>query len=221
MLQLAKCYLIMVVKSWGKAISGPVLVVLSLLFTALQLGTEGDDRAAMALKAAAWGTLIAAGIMVFTAQYEVWKEEYQQRASAEDLLNAKADVRGKVLAKILLFNPAKDPSGVGSGLVYTLDCANHGKARCELRALRLILTGTDFSEPYFRDQPLPQATFIDPGQGWSVDGETFYIPNVEQNALRRSVVSFRLVDSLGIEYSKIDVKVNQPPIMPVNTDIWK
>ena len=66
----------MVSKSWGRAISGPVLAIVGLILLICQLTITDSKTASGVLKYLSWGTLGIAALMVFVAQYETWKAEY-------------------------------------------------------------------------------------------------------------------------------------------------
>jgi hypothetical protein len=86
----------MVSKSWGRAISGPVLAVVGLGLLILQQMTTNNETATIALKCGAWLTLGIAAVMILVSQYKVWKEDHIARLNAEDRLVPRLVVRDLV-----------------------------------------------------------------------------------------------------------------------------
>lgn len=93
MLSLAAKYFVLVTKAWGRAISGPVLVVVSLLLLIAQLSIKDNTLAVAVLKYSSWATLAVAGAMIFVAQYRVWKEDREVKEALERRLLPKAIIR--------------------------------------------------------------------------------------------------------------------------------
>lgn len=75
MLSIPRKYVVMVSKSWGRAISGPILAVVGLVLLLLQLTIHDSTQAELALKIGAWVTLGISALMIWVAQYEVWKQQ--------------------------------------------------------------------------------------------------------------------------------------------------
>jgi hypothetical protein len=72
-------YIVVVGKAWLRAISGPVLALFSLILLVMQLAIKDVPI----LRHSSWATLALAGFMVFVAQYDLWKEQYEARVKAE------------------------------------------------------------------------------------------------------------------------------------------
>lgn len=120
MLKLPREYVVVVAKSWGRAISGPVLAVVGLILMVAQLGVTDSRLAANVLKYGSWSTLAVAGFMIFVAQYEVWRDERSARKTLEDRLIPKATIRN--------LTPRVWPAGQGgvsvTGKEYYFDVFN-------------------------------------------------------------------------------------------------
>ena len=71
----------MVAKSWGRAISGPVLGVCGLGLLAVQQIMH-DPKDADFVRDIGWVVLGIAGLMVIVAQFDVWREEHLKRFEA-------------------------------------------------------------------------------------------------------------------------------------------
>jgi len=98
-LELPRKYTAMVAKSWGRAISGPILAVVGLILLVLQLSMSNTTQAALALKVGAGVTLAIAAVLVFVAHYEVWRTEREKRINVEQELEqrkSRADIRGRI-----------------------------------------------------------------------------------------------------------------------------
>jgi len=80
----------MVAKSWGRAISGPILAGVGLILLILQQMITNSETATCAPKCGAWITLSIAAVMIFVSQYDVWKEEHAARLVAEPAENGAA-----------------------------------------------------------------------------------------------------------------------------------
>ena len=93
MLSLPGKYFVMVAKSWGRAVSGPVLAVMGLILSAVQIKITDNQLAANVLKYCSWSTLAIAGLMIFVAQYEVWRDERSVKEALERRLLPKAIIR--------------------------------------------------------------------------------------------------------------------------------
>jgi hypothetical protein len=101
MLVLPRKYVTMVAKSWGRAVSGPVLGVVGLILLAIQQTIHEASLAEKAVRWSAWITLGTAALMIMVSQYEVWKEEHESRTKCETALNAAADLRGLIRGLVL------------------------------------------------------------------------------------------------------------------------
>ena len=93
MLNLPREYVVMVVKSWGRAISGPVLAVVGLILLVAHLSITDSQLATNVLKYCSWATLTIAGLMIFIAQYEAWRDEHSAKETLERRLLPKAIIR--------------------------------------------------------------------------------------------------------------------------------
>ena len=119
-INLPRKYIAMVAKFWGRAISGPVLAVVGLVLLVAQLCITDSVLAANVLKWFGWSTLAISGLMIFVAQYEVWRDEH----SAMEALGC------RLIPKIVIRNltpriwPAGQ-AGVGvTGKEYYFDIFN-------------------------------------------------------------------------------------------------
>ena len=81
----------MVSKSWGKAISGPVLAVAGLVLLVMQSVITDAPTATKVLKCGSWLTLGLAAIMIFVAQYDAWADQRQAKIGAEAQLKSTLD----------------------------------------------------------------------------------------------------------------------------------
>src|SRR5262245_30931912 len=116
MLALPRKYVTVVAKSWGRAISGPVLGIVGLILLAIQQTIHEASLAEKAVRWSAWVTLGTAALMIMVSQYEVWKEEYQSRIKFENALNAAADLRGVIRVSFWSGNPYQHLNQEGSVL---------------------------------------------------------------------------------------------------------
>jgi len=110
--------------SWGRAISGPILVIIGLILLICQMAIK-DGRAATAVFGyLSWATLTAAGLMVFVAQYEAWRQEHNAREELTARLAPKAVIRN--------LTPRVWPRGQGglpvTGKEYYFDVYNASEA---------------------------------------------------------------------------------------------
>ena len=129
----------MVSKSWGRAISGPVLAVVGLVLIGIQQTVTDAPTASLALKIGGWSTLGIAGFMIFVAQYEVWKLE-RERADAEAAKNIKPELRGRAYD----FKKGIYGSGSGGGnswgtveARFMVEICNHKSITTNITALEI------------------------------------------------------------------------------------
>jgi len=198
----------MVARSWGRAISGPILALIGLALLAIQQTVANAPTLAKIAKYGSWTTLAIAVLLVLVAQYEVWRDADGARRKAETELNSEADLRGVVRASILQYNPLADQSQPGSGLQYSIEVANHGRKACEVSRICFILEGPApddmkrIEEPLFPDQ----VRTVRYGQQFRASG-SFTIRGLKTSRLNRSKVTIRLLDSLGTEYQNIATEI--------------
>ncbi len=196
MLTLPKAYIKAVLRSWGSAIAGPSLAFLGIVLVVLQQTLPAFASAGWA----AWLTIGLAGLLVFVAQYGVWKHEYEWRVKAESELNASADIRGVIRVTILNYNPFRDQTMDGSGVLYSCSCANHGHKPCEISRASFTLTHPE-NDAMRIEEPLAEmfVKTVPPGGQFLCDSG-FNVRGVRQSQLRQSAIEIRLIDSLGTEY---------------------
>jgi hypothetical protein len=124
MLSLPGKYFVMVAKSWGRAVSGPVLAGVGLILSAVQIKITDNQLAANVLRYCLWSTLAIAGLMIFVAQYEVWRDERSVKEALERRLLPKAIIRN--------LTPRVWPAGQGgvsvTGKEYYFDIFNSSEA---------------------------------------------------------------------------------------------
>jgi len=77
----------------GRAISGPALAIIGLILIVCQLTITDSEQATKVFKYLSWATLGAAGVMIFVSQYEVWKEEREEKETLEQKTNSKVLIR--------------------------------------------------------------------------------------------------------------------------------
>jgi hypothetical protein len=124
MLALPRRYIVTVAKSWGRAISGPVLALLGLVLLICQATITDSQMATAVFKYLSWTTLGAAGLMIFVAQYEVWKQELEAKIKTEE------DLTRRVAPKAIIRNltPRVWPQGQAgvnvTGKEYYFDIFN-------------------------------------------------------------------------------------------------
>ena len=123
MFTLAWEYIVMVAKSWGRAISGPILALAGLALLLAQQTVDGP-KAADILRTLGWGVLGTAVLMIFVAQYEVWKHEHAARVKAEERLKPKAIIRN-LTARVW---PAGQAGVTVTGKEYYFDIFNSSEA---------------------------------------------------------------------------------------------
>ncbi len=113
----------MTASSWGRAISGPVLALAGLVLLFAQQTVDGPKAAAI-LRELGWGVLATALVMVFVAQYEVWKRGYE----------ANQELSARLLPRAVIENltPRVWPVGQGgvsvTGKEYYYDIVNTSEA---------------------------------------------------------------------------------------------
>jgi hypothetical protein len=192
MLKLLKVYVVMVSKSWGKAISGPVLAVISLVLLFLQQTVRNETTAARLLKWGAWLTLGMAFVLVLVAQYKVWKEEHEGRCKAEAELNTEADMRGTIWVTV--------QGGHVPAVQVNSDCSNHGRTSCEISKLTFVVSHPDLPE-HKVTVPLAAASVQTVAYGKKFNlSEPVQLADLTIYQLKQSDVQVHLVDSLGVEY---------------------
>jgi hypothetical protein len=79
-----KEYILKVSNLWGKAISGPVLAVISLVLLLIQQTITNETTTTGLLKWGAWLTLGMALYLVMVAQYKAWREQWLERKALAD-----------------------------------------------------------------------------------------------------------------------------------------
>jgi hypothetical protein len=213
MLELPRKYIVMASKSWGRAISGPVLVTVGLILLACQLSIRDSRIAELVLKVCSWSSLSIAGLMVFIAQYEVWKEEHAARTKVEAELTSKADVRGITRIEISGRNPYKDQTKTGSRFRCDCDCSNHGKTECEIGEIWAWIeppgrkTDSGVVKPHkfaIYDSIPPQV--VGPGRAFRYQHE-FVVEGISPEELRAAEVVVVLKDGLDNDY-KTDTRIS-------------
>jgi hypothetical protein len=112
-------YSVLVLKSWGRAISGPVLAIAGLVLLLAQQTVDGP-QAANTLKMLGWGVLGTAALMVVVAQYQVWKSEREARIEAENRLKPRAII-GNLTPRVW---PAGQGGVAVTGKEYYFDIFN-------------------------------------------------------------------------------------------------
>jgi hypothetical protein len=184
----------MVSKSWGRAISGPVLAFVGLVLLVCQLTVHDSMTAELVLKIGSWITLGIAALMIYVAQYEVWKAEHELRIEKENELNRKADMRGVIAVEVGSTNSAQDHSLPGGFVRYNCECANHGMASCQITQIWVKIVSPG-------DHMLAIPTKIEPQ---NIDhGKVFRhihalaIRELSADQLRGSNIMVSLVDSMG------------------------
>lgn len=108
----------MVAKSWGRAISGPILAGVGLILLILQQMITNSETATCAPKCGAWITLSIAAVMIFVSQYDVWKEEHAARLVAED----------RLIPRLVIRDLARREWGSGSGVEFYFEIFNQSEA---------------------------------------------------------------------------------------------
>jgi hypothetical protein len=183
-----KDYIMAVLKSWGRSISGPFLAVIGLVMT---LKTLTDTQAQAVVHQFGWLSLAFAGLMVFVAQYRVWACEEKLKQQAQDALNSVADLRGTITLSIPLGNTESDVS---------CDCANYGFGSCQPDRIKITFALADASEreQYIRI-PDAAAKMIHHGERFTYRNNKIYLSGRSSLSVKSSV-SVTLVDSLGREY---------------------
>jgi hypothetical protein len=212
MLKRPRKYVWMVVKSWGKSISGPVIGGIGLILIAVQLGVEGAPRISAILRWGEWTTLYVAGLFVLVAQYDVWREEQEGRAKAEDALNAAADIRGDIWVQLSKVNPFADQTNPGSALGYTCDCSNHGRVTCQINKVRINVKppkGLAFN--LMQDLAIPEE--VEHGRAFKYQSDCA-VHGISPEGLRVCTIDIRLIDSLGREYPNTVTRMS-PLVMKV------
>jgi hypothetical protein len=116
--------------------------------------------------------------------------------SAEDKLNAAADMRGRVSYAV------QKASDIFVTVHYRFDCANHGYQKCEITRVRLVITG---DEPTDVVNPVPPSGFpqsIGHGESFRQEGH-FSFSTVRADIIVRSSFKFILIDALEGEHGNI------------------
>jgi hypothetical protein len=196
-------YAVTAAKSWGRAISGPVLGVVGIGLLGLQQAMKDAPTAALWLNRGGWITLATAGVMILVAQYEVWKEEYEAKLKAQTELNSEANIQGTVDVF-----PIDNPYGLG----FQCNCANHGRKPCQISRIVFRARLNDGQEIH-RNIRLwdPAVKTVAYGERFGESG-SIRISEEEATrvALRRAEITVYLVDSLGIEYHNIRTEPQFP-----------
>src|SRR5712671_4119166 len=90
-------YFVLTLTSWGRAITGPLVTVVTIVLALTSAHYAGDPKlAVVATRDSAWLTGLLSVMLIFKAQYDVWKNEYCARQSSEMKLNTVADIRGEI-----------------------------------------------------------------------------------------------------------------------------
>jgi hypothetical protein len=184
----------MAAESWGRAISGPVLGVAGLGLLAAQQ-TITDPKAASVLRLCGWGVLVIAGLMIFVAQYEVWKQEYEARAKAQAELDANAEVRGQVRIYCQGGTPAETNIG------FRVEVANYGRQPCEIVTIKATIVLAERTFTRVTNLHRPSIKELTHGRSF-IESSGMVIPLSLDDVLKCNV-SFSLVDALGNEHSGI------------------
>jgi len=153
----------MAAKSWGRAVSGPILAVVGLFLLVLQQTIKKEADVAQALKYGAWATLGIAVFMIFVAQYEVWKHEREEREK-EVGKNQRPEIKGEAygfeLDRLGMQSQTQDAQGIWSSsaaIIFRICVCNHRPVPTNMIDVRL--DGSAVNWPIkFGSCSLPQGT---------------------------------------------------------------
>jgi len=216
----ARGYLELVGKSWGTAISGPVLALLGLALLVVQSTMGEGPRVQGIVKILSWITLAAAVLLIPKAQYDVWKAERERAETAEDRLIPKAIIRN--------LTPRVWPPGQGgvsvTGKEYYFDIFNLSEAdsleNVRVELLRMVPDAIGYPNPplHLRNDDTYKVTEfeINPGAERQIDLVTGPVdaPNSQQELIiPHTVNKYRTAIPFGRYELTVRVSArNSPPI---------
>ena len=129
---LLKAFAIELSKHWIPLMSCAAFTLLSLVLAEL----PPDQSNTWLVR----GTGILAVIFLLVSSYKTWAEEHLLRRKVEAELNSEADIHGTITVSAsprpMLINTAiTQPAFPATTLLFSFDCANHGRKTCQISRL--------------------------------------------------------------------------------------
>ena len=140
------------------------------------------------------------------AAYRTWKPEYEARCKAEEELSRKADMLGEILVDIGIRQPySEDEPLRGTLIQYSCDCANHGKADCEIS--KVFIRVDPPSGFWFVEQIDITPVVVSSGRAFKFQ-QSVFVHGVSPTDLRNGKIVVCLIGSTGEHYEKTVTRIS-------------